>query len=241
MSSFEQFKTTIERFRVMLGVPSALVVLVFFIVTLLGEMFTDAVSSTHARFLVLGVLTLGATALVLQWDRKARRARVGSTDHAKLGDRKGLVIILGLDSDSTESAAAKLLARTPKAEYVALVTTPREPGGRDVVTGVVTRLMPAAGLVLDDAHVQVWDRGHHESVADFKEATLQAIAWMKGHGLDSDDIVVDISAGRRPMGFGAMLAADEVLVECQYLAAEWDHTQNAPRAGREAFKVLQER
>lgn len=238
MSTTNRVKTTLTRFRVLLGVPSSLVVVAFFFATLVGEMLTDAVGSVQARLVALGVLGVVAAGLVLRWDSKLRSGRIGLVDDTKLAHRRGLVVVLGLESDAPDSDVARLFTLTPRAEFVALLATPLVPGQRDVPREVESRLMPAAGMTLPSGHVKVIAEGGYQSVADFRNSTERAIDWMLSQGLNRHEIVVHVCEVSRHMLLGANQAADKARVETQIFSAPRD--SNGRRRNSGTFKVVEE-
>jgi hypothetical protein len=61
---------------------------------------------------------------------------------------------------------------------------------------------------------------------------------MQRHGLHPSQIVVDVTKGRRPMQFGALIAAERARVEVQYLASEWHHLDDRPLPRSAEFTVV---
>jgi hypothetical protein len=132
-----------------------------------------------------------------------------------------------------------MLATAIRIEYLALIATPQTEL-RSVVPTVLTRLLPRSGRTVPAGRIRVWDQNSAESLTSVKRSVGEAIAWMTRHGLHPSEIVVDASKGRRSMQFGALIAADHLMVELQYLAADWHQRDNRPRAGSEEFSVVRE-
>jgi hypothetical protein len=101
-------------------------------------------------------------------------------------------------------------------------------------------MVPRAGHDLTYDRIRVWDDNEAEVMADTEEAVTEAIAWMGRHQVHPSEIVVDVTKGRRPMHFGALIAADRAAVEVQYLAADWHHLDDRPLRGSAEFTVVHE-
>lgn len=63
---------------------------------------------------------------------------------------------------------------------------------------------------------------------------------MLRNGLDRNDIVVDVTAGRRSFCHGAFIAAEAEKIETQLVSDAWDHTTNKRVTGEETIKLIQE-
>lgn len=206
-----------------------------------GEM--QLLMDTHEKNLI----GIGATGLILlvgayRWAGAlpgvdTRDRSHGTTGSGKLADRRGAVIILGLDSAHGGSPAARLLADLPNLRFLALIGTP-ETRDMNVASLLLDKIAPAAGVNLDGVVIRTWHDGNAESVADAHMATTEALHWMGSRGLDASEMIVDVSAGRRAAAFGANNAADALFVETQYLAADWDKNTNKPIPGTASFKVI---
>lgn len=230
-----------RRLRHALGFPGALAVLVI----VLGELLVsglDAMLNT-GRERTLSIATVGCVMLVIAWRWSGRLAgdvagdAYGCPGTQKLPGRRGLVVLVGLDSAEPDSPAVSLFSMCPAVDYVAFVGTP-ETAQLGVVDTLVDKVLPAVGVTLDKSRTRRWEFGHAESVSAAEESVAEALRWMLGRGLDASEVVVDVSAGRRAMAYGAKDAADEHLVETHYLAAAWDTVANRPIAGTSSFKVI---
>lgn len=224
-----------------LGLPGFLAV----VALLFGELFAQElqlVLDTHTKT-IAALVALAALMVLLAYRWSARlpgastSVAYGNSGTEKLSTRRAAIVLLGLDSAHPDSAAAALFAATPTLEYLALVGT-RETAQMGVSTRLLTQVGPAAGLNVPEARTRVWEFGNAESVADTEQATAEAIRWLIGRGLDPAEIVLDVSAGRRAMGYGAKDAADDAAVEAQYLAARWEPVTNRPVLGSSMFKII---
>lgn len=236
-------RTTLARARVVFGVPSALVLAGVLLSQSIVEIVLDHLTTWQSTLAWVGVWTVIALVAFDRWNRDLSgtiASTLGQSGQERLAARRGLVVVCGLDSDRPGSPTAKLLAACPNVEYLALIGTP-ETQMLGVAHRVVGELAPSMGVVMPATHVRVLEQGNNaQSVADFEQATTDAIGWMLRHGLDPDDIVVDTSCGRRAMGYGALIAAENHAVEVQYLACAWDPTTNTPVTGKEMFKVVRQ-
>jgi hypothetical protein len=232
-----------RRFKAALGIPGLLAVTAIVFAELLG---TEAQLLLNTHHEVLG--TLGAMAglmmfLAYRWVSQLPDAvgahAYGNEGTGKLPQRRGLVLLVGLDSAKPSSAAAQLLSKLPNLEYVAYMGTTGT-AEHGVVSALADKIAPAAGVNLAPGHERRWEFAHAESVAQNEQGVTEAILWMIGRGLDPSEIIVDTSAGRRAMAYGAKDAADEHHVETQYLAPAWDTAANVPIAGTERFKIIRE-
>lgn len=234
-------RTSLFRFKAVVGMPSTLAVTCILFGQYVVSLIDDAVEGPKGRAAVLAVLALVVVALFRRWDRQlhaGHAAVMGLPATAKVNRRRGLVILVGFESDLPTSAAAKLLKASSSVEYVALLGTPQT-AEKGVTARIRRRLMPAAlGRPLPEANVRSWESGNAQSLADFEQATREAIRWMLEQGLTAEEIVVDVTCGRRPMTWGALTAADGAAVEAQYLAERWDHRSNSPIRGTETFKTI---
>lgn len=210
----------------MFGVGSSLVVAGFLLSQSLVQVVLDGL---NARFGLGGELVwLGALARVALWVfvRWNASLAVNSSPStgaptANLASRRGLVVLTGLNSDRPDSATARLLASVPSLEYLVLVGTPQT-RERKVAQKVVASLLPLAGHRLDRRHVRILTDASADSVSGFEAATFEAVSWLGRAGLAPSDIIVDVSEGRRAMGFGALVAAQSLGVDTQFLANVYD-------------------
>lgn len=238
-------RATLSRLKLIFGIPPFLAIAGYVLVESLIEIICGALPTWQAQLLWLGTLAAAALFAFHRWNTKVTRtldaSHLGRSGTDRLHTRRGLIVLLGLDSQREDGAVAKLLASTPNVEYLALLGTP-ETQSRHVAADIVEKLAPAMGHRIAASHVRIFEQGNNsQSVADFEQDTTDAIAWMLRQGLEAFEIVVDTSAGRRAMGYGALIAAENADVEVQYLALAWNHMANQPVPGAEMFKVGRER
>ena len=235
---------TLARARVVFGVPSTLVVAGFVLSQSLVSIILGLLPTWQAHLAWLAVCAVIALLAFRRWDRQVTdtlmTAHLGQAGTDRLTHRRGVVLILGLESAATTSSVAKLLAAATSLEYLALIGTP-ETQTRKVAPEVLGTLAPSLGRHIPAAQVRIFEQGNNaESVSDFVQATTDALAWMVRQGLEPHEIVVDTSDGRRAMGYGALVAAEHAGVEAQYLSLAWDPMHNRPVPGVEQFKVVRE-
>ena len=239
-------RQALARIRYVAGIPSGLVVAVAATFYLLVNALT-AWSAAEAGELGLWatvVVSAAVTAvLFVRWHHRFAAsldpAKLGQPGTAKLALRRGVVVLVGLDSADPGTTFTRLLATAERVEYLALIATPQVEV-RGVVPALLGRLMAVSGRSIPASQIRVWDRNGAEAMGDVEQSVTEAIAWMGRHGLHASEIVVDVTKGRRSMAFGALIGANRADVEVQYLAAEWHHLDNKPRPGSEEFSVMSE-
>ena len=116
------------------------------------------------------------------------------------------------------------------------MTTPQA-ASRGVVAALLAQVRRAP-QALPLQQIRVWDQVDAATMTDTEQAVTDAITWMLRHDVHPSQLVVDVSKGRRPMQFGALIAAERARVEVQYLAAEWPHLDDRPRPGSAEFTVV---
>ena len=231
---------TLRRYRYVLGVPSLLLVLAALIVNTFAQVALDAIGPLYGQILWLASLCALAVFLAWRWDHKRTQAlAVGQPATDKLAHRRAAVVLVGLDSCDPDGSLAKLLGQLENLEFLALVGTPQT-AELGVPERILHQLLPATGVHLPPSAVRIWQHCNAQSLADNDQSVAEAISWILRQGVPRDAIVVDISRGRRAMGYGALMAAEAERVEVQYLATAWDHIANAPIPNQEAFKLLKE-
>jgi hypothetical protein len=233
---------TWRRLRRIMGVPSTLVLAAVSGFYLLINAITWQTAKSDGELGVwasTGAVILLAGLLLLRYHRQVASALAPSLDRPgsdKLTDRRGAIVIVGLDSAEPGTTFLRLLATATKLEYVALVTTPQA-----VMRGVAATLeaqLQRAPQAFPHQQIRLWDRVNAEAMADTEQAVTEAINWMLRHGLHPSQIVIDVTKGRRPMQFGALIAAERARIEVQYLAAEWHHLDDRPLPGSAEFTVV---
>lgn len=234
--------TAVSRLRYVAGFPSVLVISFFFTFYLLVNAITYFGAFLGWPGVLIPVLISAAltTYLVVRWQRRLQatsRARERLTTANRLAERRGLVILVGLDSATPGTTLMRLLHEAEHVEYVALITS-AEDDQLGVTSKILETLIPASGRELPHGQIRVWGGNNAESLPQIEESVGKAVAWMVRHGLHPSEIVVDVTKGRRSMEFGALIGADRSHVEVQYLAADWHHLDNRPRPGTEGFVLV---
>jgi hypothetical protein len=238
-------KYHLSRLRWIAGIPSGLALAALATFYLLVNAVTYESAQVGGAAAVWGVtaLSLAATALLFaRWQRSVAPVLWPALDQpgsSRLAQRRGVVVLVGRDSAEPGTTFLRMLATAIRIEYLALIATPQTEL-RSVVPTMLTRLLPRSGRTVPASRIRVWDQNSAESLTSVEQSVSEAIAWMTRHGLHPSEIVVDASKGRRSMQFGALIAADHLMVELQYLAADWHQLDNQPRAGSEEFSVVRE-
>jgi len=235
----------LSRLRRIAGIPSGLALVALATFYLLINALTFESADVGGPVGVWGVTAIGAATtagLFVRWQRSVAHVLSPVLDQpgsSRLARRRGVVVLVGLDSAEPGTTFLRLLATAERVEYLALISTPQAEY-REVVPAMVNRLLPRSGRTVPASRLRIWDQNSAESLTDVEQSVSEAIAWMTRHGLHRSEIVVDVSKGRRSMQFGALIAADASQVELQYLAADWHHLDNRPRAGSQEFSVVRE-
>jgi hypothetical protein len=234
-----------RRIKVVFGIPSVILVLgVLFSQSLIG------VLTARLTFLgdVIWLSLVGAVALyaflryrrsyLASAKRMATRVIDGST--GRLDSKRALICVIGLESGRATSPLALLLSQLPHLDYLVLLGTP-ESKALGVSSVITHELLASAGFVLPPSHVLISEQGDSYSMEDFDLAARQAVSWLTNKGVALNEIVCDITAGKRAMGFGVLLAADRTGVEVQYRDSNWDHHAKSHVPGRLIWKTVSER
>ena len=233
---------TWRRLRRIMGIPSTLVLAAVSAFYLLINAITWQTAESHGVagvWAVTGAAILLTALLLIRYHRQVAAALAPSLDRPgsdKLADRRGAVLLVGLDSAEPGTTFLRLLATARELEFLALVTTPQA-----VARGVVAALeaqIQRAPQAFPHQQIRLWDRVNAQTMGDTEQAVTEAINWMLRHGLHPSQLVVDVTKGRRPMQFGALIAAERAHIEVQYLAAEWHHLDDRPRPGSAEFTVV---
>lgn len=235
-------RQTWHRMRRIMGVPSTLVaaaVSAFYL--LINAITWQAAESAGVAgvWSATGVAVGLAALLMIRYHRQVADALTPALDRpgcVKLADRHGAVVLVGLDSAEPGTTFLRLLSTARELEYLALVTTPQA-ASRGVIATLLAQVRRAPQS-LPLQQIRIWDQVEAGAMSDTEQAVTDAISWMLSRGLHPSQLVVDVTKGRRPMQFGALIAAERARVEVQYLAAEWPHLDDRPRPGSAAFTVV---
>ena len=239
-------RQALARIRYVAGIPSGLVVAVaatFYLLVNALTAWSAAEAGELGLWATVVVSAAVTTVLFVRWHHRFAAsldpAKLGQPGTAKLALRRGVVVLVGLDSADPGTTFTRLLATVEHLEFLALIATPQAEV-RGVVPSLLGPLMAVSGRSMPASQIRVWDRNEADAMGDVEHSVTEAIAWMLRHGLHASEIVVDVTKGRRSMAFGALIAANRADVEVQYLAAEWHHLDNKPRPGSEEFSVISE-
>jgi hypothetical protein len=234
-----------HKVRRLLGVHDALLVAAFLTANTVTDVVLNMLATpTHQAFWLVGLVTATVMLAVRQAYQAPESTRTvlsasdfGVRADSRLTDRKAAVVVLGLDSDQPHAALARLLCEAESLEYLALVGT-HETRDQRVAEHVRTRLFAVCDRTIAPERFRTFEHNHAMSVGDFAESVSEALAWLARCGVDMRDVIVDVSAGRRMAGFGALQAADAMSVETQYLAYRWDHATHRPVKHQPSFRVV---
>jgi len=235
-------RQTWRRLRRIMGVPSTLVVAAVGAFYLLINAITWQTAESWGAsgvWTATGIAFALTLLLFVRWHRQVAAAispTLGRPGADKLADRRGAVVVVGLDSAEPGTTFLRLLGAAQQLEYLALVTTPQA-ASRGVLAALLAQV-GRAPQALPHQQIRLWDQVNAERMADTEQAVTDAVEWMLRHGLHPSQLVVDVTKGRRPMQFGALIAAERAKVEVQYLAAEWHHLDDRPRPGSAEFTVV---
>lgn len=232
-----------HRMRRILGLHDTLLVVAFLAANTAVEVAVTAAGTLPRQLMWLGALMGLTVHLALRSARRVPAPEVlapsefGVCGDARLGRRRGVVVLVGLDSDRPGSSLERLLAGAKNLEFVAFIGT-HETRQSGVIDRVQSRMFAATGVSVPADNIRVWEHNHAMSVGDFAESTSEALAWLARCGVTGDAVVVDITEGRRMAGFGALQAADAYRAETQYLAYAWDHHSHRPLTDQRSFRVV---
>src|SRR5450631_1488937 len=137
-----------SRLRRIAGIPSGLALATLATFYLLINALTFESADVAGAAGVWGVTAAGVLvtgALFLRWQRSvAPVLALGSLDQpgsSRLAQRRGVVVLVGLDSAEPGTTFLRLLETAVRVEYIALIATPQA-GFRDVVPGMINRILP---------------------------------------------------------------------------------------------------
>lgn len=190
--------------------------------------------SIAGQVLWTGVLVLVLMVCIVAWGRSFdKKSKVFQASHdVSVGHRRGAIVLVGLRSHEPGSALRKLLTHAGSLEYLALIGTPQTAEAQ-ILKAVVEDIES-----IPISHIRIWEHGHAEDMEDFEACTTEAINWLRSKGLEKHEIVVDVTAGRRAMGFGAIIAATQSGIEAHELRFGWDTMANMPLNDEGTFTVV---
>jgi hypothetical protein len=221
--------------------PSLVLASAIITVEMASNVIADLASSFGGPALEVLVLVTCAAATLFafsRWEKELSTPGIGIRGGAKLAKRRGVILLMGLDSASEQSGVTRMLSDADSLEFIALIGTPQT-SEKGVVNTIRQRFMPSLGHDLSGDKVLVLEGNNAEWIDDNERSVAAAIDWMRDRGLSPSEIVVDVTRGRRPMHFGALLAAEEAKVEVQYLTQAWSTSDNKPQGDWE-FKLIRE-
>lgn len=138
-------KITLERAKHILGLPSILVIATILFANafmqLLSDLFDDSILLESILVAVLAAVVatcLMKTLATLHSNVSQITNQIGQPGTLRMKNRKGLILICGLSSAETSSAAMKVLQVGESLEFVALIGT-KETNGRGVETFIEKR------------------------------------------------------------------------------------------------------
>jgi hypothetical protein len=233
-----------RRMKVVFGIPS--------VVLLLGVLFSQSLIGVLTSHLslpgdIVWLAIVGGAALYVfvNYRRsftdsaKQMHTRVFDRSTARLDSKRALICVMGLESGRATSPLALLLSQLSHLDYLVLLGTP-ETKALGVSSQITHELLGASGFALGPDQVLIYEQGDSYSMEDFELATRQAASWLIHQGVSAEEIVCDITAGKRAMGFGVLLAADHIGVEVQYRDSNWDHQSKRHVPGPLVWKTIHE-
>ncbi len=171
--------------------------------------------------LMIAVVTSGAEMI------RTRRRLVGEALALDML-RKGIIFTVGLRSHQEDSTVLKVF-RALKPEFCGFLGTSRTEKDR-VVEGIVEKV----GLAPDRYKTISVDP---INIRGIKDDTAHLIRWLLSQGLSEREIAVDLTGGTAIMSVAAFMAADELKVDTQYIASEFDQS-NKPIPGTQRALVV---
>lgn len=231
-----------RRFRVAFGIPSVVLVCgVLFTESFIGVLVNRL--SLIGDVIWLGIIGCAALYALLRYRHSFNssgqkvRARVIDGSVTRLSTKRALICVIGLESGRSTSPLALLLSQLSRLDYLVLLGTP-ETKALGVSSQITHELLGASGFSLGPDQVLINEQGDSYSMDDFDLSCRQAASWLIHRGVDTDEIVCDITAGKRAMGFGVLLAADHLGIEAQYRDSNLDHTGRNRVPGRLVWKNI---
>ncbi|MBI3013668.1 MAG: hypothetical protein HYY65_01080 [Candidatus Tectomicrobia bacterium] len=188
---------------------------------LLGNRPEVIVLLALAILLLVAVVASGADMI------RSHRALVGEALALDI-PRRGVIFTVGLRSHEDDSTVLKVF-RALRPEFCGFLGTNRTERER-VVEGIVEKV----GLGLDRYKMISVDPTNLRSIRD---DIAHLIRWLQSKGLDERAMVVDLTGGTAIMSVAALMAADDLRVDSQYIASEFD-ANNKPIPGTQRALVV---
>lgn len=162
----------------------------------------------------VGLLVAVAVAFeVVDWlERRRRRHHFGESIAFQL-PRRAIIFTVG---NQTSTVEFTLTRQNP--EYVVLICTAQSLMGAQALRDVMRRNEENCKIELVDA----WD------IRDARTKTSAALDWLTEKGVDTREMVVDVTGGTTPMSLGVFSMANEYRVDSQYIKSQYQNNRPVP-------------
>src|SRR5207342_3527386 len=160
-------KYRFSRLRRIAGIPSGLALAALATFYLLVNAVTYESAKVGGAVAVWGVTTLAMAAtglLFARWQRRVAPVLSPALDQpgsSRLAERRGVIVLVGLDSAEPGTTFLRLLETAIRIEYLALIATPQTEL-RAVVPTMVNGLLPRSGRTVPASRIRVWDQNSAE-------------------------------------------------------------------------------
>lgn len=159
--------------------------------------------------------------LIAQFNRLKRKQPTFGGE-ASTVPRKGLIFTVGLQTDT-----AAYCLEYQKPNFVGFLCS-------EQTMRTAKTLLASHSFSEDSCHQEIVDP---HDVADVRAKTLFTIDWMLRKGLGTEDIAMDPTGGLTSMSLGALSAAQERAIDCQYLMSKYNE-HNRPIRGTQRLVFI---
>lgn len=181
---------------------------------IVGALATGNILLAAALFVISIVVLMALYGLAERVARRRKPRSIGESAAFKV-PRRAIIFTVGRQIDTIVLAVEQ-----QHPELIGLIcSTVTEPYANDVI----------ARFGLDDEHVRkrVVDPWN---VREIHAETNGLIEWLLGRGVPREALVVDVTGGMTTMSVSVFAAAEDRLIDSQYVRSEYDQ-QNKPIAG----------
>lgn len=224
---FSGVKLAIQRFPKVVNLPGRLAFAILAFVSYVPNVMADVADyfgGVPAEVFLAAAIAIWILFEFYRFNRnysaKQKQIKVGSQSK-HLASKRAAVVTLGLHSADAESELTKFLSLVPNLEYIAFLGT-AETAENKVLSDVVSKIINVFTSIKKE-NIRAWENANSLNMKDFYTNGKDAIDWLISQGVASEEILVEVSAGRRPMVFGAQAAGQKRGIEVVYLGYTWDH------------------